>query len=533
MDFCLIVRIMYRLIIADDEKKIRQGLKNIVDWEELGFEVTEIFSDGQDVIEYLDYMVPDVILTDIKMNHVSGLEVARYVFEHQLPCKVVLVSGYQEFELAVQGLKYGAEDYLLKPTDVDKLEETFRKIKKELDEIKEKLRKSRADKERMEEAIPLLEERFFSELVMGVVESEDYIRSCMGILYPRMDVNNSRCFVADICIEDYEHFMKAVWEYSYDQFEVNLGNFLRIYKKGCSFHIVYKADNLIEIMGLLTEELQEKPDYQLVMEELIAEMGKYFHFQAEARIICEYDSIFQIRNMRELFWEEEDEQVLNQYVQEQKKLVMSNISVGNIVTAQKLFYNILQELGKLSAVKRNNIVIDILSTMNTVINEINEQLAKSLIPYFNYTMISSMMRTEEVMQYADRIFDRIRLADEKKEYYDSGTMVMKAKSYIRDNIYKDISQEETANYLYICPSYLSRMFKKQTGESFLQYVTRVKMEKAIELLKDPRYKTYQVSEMLGYKTPRYFSRLFRNHTGLNPSEYRGKVLRLGGEYDEG
>lgn len=525
---------MYRLIIADDEKRIRQGLNNIVDWESLGFEVTELFSDGQDVIEYLDYMIPDVILTDIKMNHVSELDVAKYVFEHHLPCRVVLVSGYQEFELAVQGLKYGAEDYLLKPTDVDKLEETFRKIKRELDEAREKLRKSRADKERMEEAIPLLEERFFGDLVMGVVESEGYIRNCMGILYPRMDVEDSRCFVADIYIEDYENFMQNVWEYSYDQFEVNLGNFLRIYKKGYSFHIVYKADNLIEIMGIQVEELPEGTDCRQVMSELIEEMEKYFQFRAEFKIRCEYGSILQIGQLQETFWKAEgDEQVLNQYVQEQKKLVMSNISVGNIVTAQKLFHNILQELGSLPAVKRNNIVIDILSTMNTVIGEINEQMAKSLAPHFNYTVISSAVKTEEVRQYTDRIFDRIRLADEKKEYYDSGSMVAKAKNYIRDNIYKDISQEETANYLYICPSYLSRMFKKQTGESFLQYVTRVKMEKAIELLKDPKYKTYQVSEMLGYKTPRYFARLFRNHTGMNPSEYRGKVLHLGGEFDEG
>ena len=96
----------------------------------------------------------------------------------------------------------------------------------------------------------------------------------------------------------------------------------------------------------------------------------------------------------------------------------------------------------------------------------------------------------------------------------------------------NLHAEETANQLFICSSYLSRLFKKQTGESFIQYVTRVKMEKAVELLKDPQYKTYQVSQMLGYKTSRYFSRLFRAQTGMNPSEYRGRVLHVGGEFDE-
>lgn len=535
---------MYRLVIADDEKRIRQGLKNIVDWNSLGFEVTEIFADGQDIIEYLDYMVPDVILTDIKMNNVSGLEVAKYVFEHRLPCKIVLISGYQEFELAIQGIKYGAEDYLLKPTDVDKLEETFRKIAGQLDEAREKMRKSKAEKERMEEAIPLLEERFFGDLVMGVAESEDYIRNCMEILYPGMHMEDRKCFLADIYIKDYEHFMNDVWEYSYDQLEVNLGNFLRIYQGKYYFHIVYKSGNLIEVMGICTGNEGEKglgdetaPDeikqYDDAMEALIFETESYFHFQADFKVRRIYENVLQIRLAGERIWDgEEDNLLLEQNIGEQKKMMMSNLTTGNIVTAQKLFHNILKELENVSVVKRNNVVIDIMSTMNTVLSEINNQLARSLQPYFNYTVLLSRPGVEEMQEYTDRIFDRIRLADEKKEYYDSGTMLDKARNYIKENIYKDISQEETANYLYICPSYLSRMFKKQTGESFISYVTRVKMEKAIELLKDPQYKTYQVSEILGYKTPRYFSRLFRTHTGMNPSEYRGKVLHLGGGYDE-
>ncbi|WP_312105536.1 response regulator [Lachnoclostridium sp.] len=137
---------MYKLVIADDEKIIRQGLKNVVDWEKIGFEIIEIFSDGQEVIEYLEYMMPDLILTDIKMNHVSGMEVAKYVFEQQLPCKVVLISGYQEFDLALQGIKYGVMDYLLKPSNVENISKTFIKIKEELDQKHKEKEKAQAER---------------------------------------------------------------------------------------------------------------------------------------------------------------------------------------------------------------------------------------------------------------------------------------------------------------------------------------------------------------------------------------------------
>ena len=525
---------MYKLIIVDDERRIREGLKNIVDWEKLGFMVTELFPDGQDVIEYLDYVIPDVILTDIKMNHVSGLDVAKYVFEHRLPCKVVLISGYQEFELALQGLKYGAEDYLLKPTEVDKIEATFAKIRSSLDEKKVQYEKIQHNRTRMDEAIQLLEERFFSDIVMGVVDSKEYVANCMGILYPEVDAERCSCFLADVYIEDYDHFMNEVWEYSYDQLEVNLTNFLRIYKDTCCFHIVYKSDNLIELVGINIEpDMLEESQVRQVLERLILEMEQNFRFHTSYKLRHIYSSIYQIAHARKQVLEnQEDEEVLAQYLKEQKKLLMFNVTMGNVVTAQKLYHNILEELSKQTVQRRNNIIIDIMSTMNTVLWENNPELARSLQSYFNYSDVLAMTKLQEVKNWSDRIFDRIKMADDLVNAHGGITLIEKARDYIRENIYKDISQEETANYLYICPSYLSRIFRKQTGEGFLQYVTRMKMEKAIELLKDPRYKTYQVGEMLGYKTPRYFARLFRTHTGMNPSEYRRNILQLGEKFEK-
>lgn len=485
---------MYKLIIADDERRIREGLKKIVDWEQLGFVVTELFQDGQEVIEYLDYMIPDVILTDIKMNFVSGLDVAKYVYENELPCKVILISGYQEFEQAIAGLRYGAADYLLKPTNVDQIQDTFLKIKKQLDEKQAQLQKERYDRERTDEAIQLLEERFFADIVMGVMESREYIQDCMGVLYPNLDIGNCRCFLADLYIENYEYYMNNVWEYSYDQLEMNLRNFLKIYEGDYRFHIVYKTDNLIELLAINTGNAQE-PSFpeQFCLDGLLKEMEQSFGFRAKAEIRQRYDDIYHVNHLREKVLEKEDDAILGQYIKEQKKLVTSNIAIGNIVTAQKLYHNIVDEVDKLPVQKRNNIVIDILSTINDVLWETNEQLAGAIQPMMNYSDILSMTRIQDILNWSDRLFDRIRISDNQQDSSGS-SLVARAKNYIKENIYRDISQEELANSLYICPSYLSRLFRKQTGEGFLQCVTRMKMEKAIELLREPQYKTYQVGD---------------------------------------
>lgn len=271
---------MYQLLIADDEKIIREGLKNVVDWNDLGFEIADIFTDGQEIIEYLDYAIPDVILTDIKMSHISGIEVAKYVFDHKMPCKVVLISGYQEFELALQGIKYGAEDYLLKPIDVDNLIETFSKLKLELDQKQQQERKAQEEKYRMEEAIPLLEERFFSDLILGVAGSEEYIRSRMAVLYPQMDINLCHCLLADIRIENYPEFMKHVWQYNYDQFEINIHHFLQIYHKEMYFHLVFKSGEILEIFGVLIKQSDETDALEICKRELellVQELMSSFH----------------------------------------------------------------------------------------------------------------------------------------------------------------------------------------------------------------------------------------------------------------
>lgn len=125
---------MYSLVIAEDELMTRRGLVNMVKWQEIGFQVDGEFSDGEELLLYLKTNMPDVILTDIKMSRVSGLEIARFVAEQNLPVQVVFLSGYKDFEYAQSAVEYRVLHYLVKPISIPKLKEIFTSIREKLDQ---------------------------------------------------------------------------------------------------------------------------------------------------------------------------------------------------------------------------------------------------------------------------------------------------------------------------------------------------------------------------------------------------------------
>ncbi len=133
---------MYRMVIAEDEAIIREGLALMVDWEKLGFEVVACFEDGAEVIEYARKSAIDVVLTDVKMYEVSGLEVARWMAENQPEGIVVIISGYKEFDYVREAIRANVLDYILKPIDAEEILRVFQLVKENLDK-----RHHRADRE--------------------------------------------------------------------------------------------------------------------------------------------------------------------------------------------------------------------------------------------------------------------------------------------------------------------------------------------------------------------------------------------------
>lgn len=173
---------MYSLVIAEDELTTRWGLVNMVKWNELGFRVDGEFSDGQEVLAYLENSKPDVILTDIKMNRVSGLDIAKFVAEKQLPVQVVLLSGYREFSYAQSAVEYHVLHYLLKPVSVPKLREVFCEIRAKLDAQEASQSAMLNREEHYEKLIDHQRQSFVMEAASGILKDPEVLKERLALL---------------------------------------------------------------------------------------------------------------------------------------------------------------------------------------------------------------------------------------------------------------------------------------------------------------------------------------------------------------
>ena len=529
---------MYKLIIVDDEKIIREGLAQAINWQELGFEITGTFSEGEEVIEYLDSMPVDVVLTDIIMPRIGGIDIARYVYDTQIPCKVVFISGHKEFDLALQAIKYGVEEYILKPSKAEEIRTVFHKIKQELDANLENVEFQNRVKKHWLEVYPILEEQFLSNLIMGALDDRAKIEQRMKFLYPEIDAERCPCFLAELEIKDYDNFIQNSWNYGGEQFDDAIYNFVRIFEGIGFLHILYKHKEKIRLLGILKEYGAEGQAYQEMCMTLTEEFGKSFTAVFGVEIILEinmvFENIYQVVEQRENIIrnsgiKRDKEELL---LQEQKKLILTNIIMGNISTSQKIMKNALKGLIGCDIQYCKDFVVDLFSYIKDSLQENDFELYRSIQPHIDYRGILRMSSLTEIEVYCNRIFEKMKFKDKMSGQYNKSGLVSRVKGYVQEHIREDIVLENVSNEMFISVTHLSRIFKMQTGETFQQYVIRKKMEKAAELLHDPQYKVYQVGEYLGYKTPHYFSKVFYNFMGCYPAQYRKEVLEMG-DVDEG
>ena len=511
---------MYRLIIADDEIFIRKGLCEGVDWASLGYEVVNSFSDGLPAIEYIKHNLVDVVLTDIRMSKGSGLDIAKYVHENAPEIKVVLLSGFQEFELAQKSIDYGVERYLLKPINVPEIKSVFSKLKAKLDAQREAQKQSTVDQENHQELLSFAKSSWLQDLYYGVSTDYKSIVEQAGVLYKGVEFDQLCCVVIHLQIDHYSDYLASGWKYGQEALTTSILNIMQLDSAYEFFNISSKNGHEL-FLGVIRSNSMDDSEFH----EYITKTRQHFKelLSIEVTIIeaTFFKNPYDFANSRTNFAFDPatssfDSSVLSE-IEEFSKLILTNLTTLHFETGKKLIHSFIDKLSDCPIWLKQSFTVELVSSIRHTFTEINAEAV--LDPLECLYQINHATSSEELIDaVCTYINEFIQYAPPSVIKQEEG-LVQKAKNYIELHYNQDISLDILADVLYINKSYLCRLFKEKAGVTFTDYLISLRIQKAAELI-NQSIPLQRVSEMVGYRDSRYFSRLFKNKTGMTPSEYK-------------
>jgi len=538
---------MYKILIVDDEPVVRNGIKNKINWNEAGFEFVGDCEDGREAMKAVDALQPDVVLTDIYMPFVDGLELAKYISEKYPHIKVVILTGYDDFEYAQQAVKLKVYDFLLKPITANELSKILEKLKNDLDIEAKKAEELKKLKLQLRESMPLLRERFLERLVSGQLRAGE-LEEKLNLFGISFHGPEFICLAVDI--DDYGKLDHAQQE---AEDELLLFAVLNICEEIVSREnsgIVFqnRNNNIIIILSGKTPLSVMETAIRLA-DEIRQSVEKFLDFTVTIGIGAECSSLLDINrsykgslsaldyrfvlgknkviNITDLEYNNTE---FSLHKMQWEKKIASLLKVGTSNEIDEAVETVIKNL-KASLMPVRRCYIYIQQIITSIINTIDElgidenEVFGDINPFVEVYRFKTL---DEMNLWLKKICQKAATVILNKRSDYSKVQVERAIEYIMQN-YNDpeISLNSVCKHLFISVSYFSLIFKNNTGKTFVEFLTSVRMEKAMELLRTTNLRSYEIAKKVGYDDPHYFSSIFKKETGMSPTEYREKALESG------
>ncbi len=493
----------YRIIIADDEFFIRQKLKLIIHYEELCLELTGDFENGREVIDFLKTDSADIILLDIRMPHVSGLDVARYVSENHPEMKVVILSGYNDFEYARTTLRYGVSDYLLKPVNEDDLNTVLKKCVDMLNLMHQS--KARMDsltryERRLALASHLKDHSSMIDLTAIWPEFASAGYCAFFAFYVEENCQNAAESLTAIYTENHilcEYFIESenifyLQLFLSEEEDFPLCQYLgRAFLRQLSFRCCYFPGSPVAV----SEDWQ--PSLTLVLDSLDY---RYFSDKKDLSLYTPENSTFssiEISSIRSTLLP-----LLNMSDADGMKNYIGEI------------FRAIRESG--SPARLHMVITEIFATFSVKYSDLRSY--RPLPKDYVQSLIMEEHSLEKLQTHienygltyikcSDTLPSDIRLCRKITDYL---------LSHYSD---PDLSVSSIADYFGLNPSYLGNVFKKVNNKSILQFLTTIRMTEARNLLMTHQYKIFEIAEKVGYSDVFYFSKRFKKYYGYPPTSF--------------
>lgn len=517
-----------RVLLVDDEDFVLEGLRDAVEWSEYGMRVVGYANNGKEAIDMIsDSETPiDIVFTDIKMPIMDGFQLTEAIKSMKYPCKIVVLTGHDEFEFAKKAISYGIFDYLLKPVELDAILEVLERLTETICKEKERMDETARLENKLKESLPLLHERLLFSMLSGDYEPElmefiglpmeaPYYQAVIGYVLPALTT-----------VPDLELIRREVCSVA----------------KPCGYPValLYNVRGIILLMSFSRPEDAVRLELNLNEATHRIQVRHQVSFQFAYGKLCtaSYQIPISFQEAREamklrLFSVNEpsprrEESLDNGQtlfpIKERQKL-LNAVYARNGELVEEYLNRLHQEYKKSETLYPagyiHKLSSELIMLLSLILYERNEN-ANSLDPEYLSTLqkIRKHSHPDEVFPLIKTLYKR--LVDFIPEAVDKKNRqaIRLCLDFIENHLNTEIRLEDLAHMVFLTPNYLGTLFKEAVGIGFSEYITQQRMERAKKLLLIPGSRVYEVSQQVGYKNAHYFSKLFKEYTGVKPSQFK-------------
>jgi two-component system, response regulator YesN len=520
----------YKVFFVEDEIVTREGIRDNVDWKANGFEYCGEASDGEMALPLLQSCLPDVLITDIKMPFMDGLQLSKIVGERMPGMKIIILSGHDEFEYAQKAIELGVTEYLLKPVTVKNIHHALQKISAQLDRERKEQKNLEKLQKQVEENRDTLKERLLLKLVVGaILPTEaieqgqilgmDLIARCYLVVILKAELNDrSEQFDYD----EYQQVREIVASRVQNNPDVFLLNKdweeqVLVMKGGTTDYLEEERDTLLEDI----KQDVKKTRYHLTIGTGASKkrMADIYHSFVEALATIQNET-------------NSNKPVVDPAVEKLELLKIDKAAVDNYLRSgmkEKIdeFYNgYIQPLGDITSrsyLISNYIIVDVIIAAAKYIKEWGGDIDKVLPELNSIETILANIKSNLKEQVCKILINALAFRDDHTQPKHAG-LIQQAKNYIDQHYMEaDLSLIDITRLTNLSPSHFSTVFSQETNQTFRDYLAATRIQKAKELLRTTNLKSSEISYRVGYNDPHYFSFVFKKNTGFSPSEFREQV----------
>lgn len=509
----------YKILIVDDESILRNGLKYLCNWEEEGFMVIGEASNGKEALEIIKDKEPNIVITDLIMPEMDGIELAKIIKRDYPQIKVLVLSNVSEFEYVKGSFKYGVHDYLLKTEASPKsMLPILKNMVKEIDQVN--LNEKQYD-----------EEKIIEDTIVNLILRKEINKDSLENLLRYFNLENYYLLISEIKQED-ENYSAIKNIKNEVRFKVNkdLDDYIKIVtfiKNNIVIVVNYDSCRQVKVLKdieYVSKELFENYD----ISPFILTEGKYIH----KNIYPSYEEGLNLKNKLIYF---------NKYlitkndIRERCIKIKFDYDSFNSLISKLDFNECINMIKKYLYIIKENTYMDeydlrkfcqnlIYNALNSLENYDAELINISKKKIVVFKKIDTSKSFDEIINVIEDTFNYIDgLSQSSLDSKNNSYIIKLVKDYVDKNYKNEISVSSISKDLNINYNYLSYCFKNETNENLSSYISKIRVEKAKVHLEDLKTPISDISEMVGFSEHNYFSKIFKKYTSFTPTEYRRMV----------